>query len=418
MKKLAVVDMMFCWPPDGGARVDLKETVTRLARCYDVRLFAPKVDCIISRGEIDGRLPFDVETIPFTPKDFTGPKITARFRSAVDRFAPDAVFLADGFQMKPWAAKAVEKYPYLLKFYAYENVCLRYNGTFMCGDRSCYRSGLSGRWLDRVFCTLCGSKTLFNDYRSGVKGFSKEFVSSQAYSLRHWIRTQNMLNNARHIIVNNHLLKDILTRVGWNSRVVPGGIDTELFPPQPFRKPDGIVRLGLIGRVTDRYKGATPAVRALNLLHRKNIHAELHLTGEPDKKFGKIPGVVFQGWFSQDKLKDFYQDMDICIVPSVWQEPFGIVTLEAMSIGRPVIASNVAGQREIVTDGETGYLVAPNSAVAIADAVVRCVQCPEKTAEMVEKAGKHVREKFTWDTVVEAHYLPLFRSLCESGKQL
>ena len=411
MKKLAILDLMFRWPPDGGARVDIKEVASRLAGHYHVTLFAPKVNCIIERGEIIGDLPFEIVTIPFEPADFTGPNVAARFRSALNAFRPDLVFLADGFHLKPWAAMACRDYPYLVRFYAYENACLRYNGAFMRGDQSCYNTGLQHRWLDKLYCSLCGTKTVLNDWRSGTKGFPDEFIHARAYSPFHWARTRKMLDGASAIIVYNNLFKNILDRCGWSAEVIPGGIRTENFPFIPFTEFRNPVRLGLVGRIDDTYKGAMTAIRAIDRLHREGIDIELHITGLPDNKLPSLPGVVYRGWFKSEEIHTFYQSVDICMIPSLWQEPFGIVTLEAMCSGKPVIVSNVGGLQEIVMQGQTGLLTAPGSSIEIADAVKLLLQNPNLAKQMAEQANHHARQNYDWDTVLETHYLPLLERL-------
>lgn len=411
MKKLAILDLMFRWPPDGGARVDIKEVASRLADHYQVTLFAPKVKCIIERGEIIGDFPFEIVTVPFEPADFTGPNVADRFQKALHTFRPDLIFLADGFHLKPWAAMACRGIPYLVRFYAYENACLRYNGTFMRGDQSCYKTGLQHRWLDKLYCTSCGIKAFLNDLKSGVDDFPDEFIHAQAYSPFHWFRTRRMLDGAGAIVVYNKLFKSILKRCGWSVEVIPGGISTDKFPFTPFTGFHNPVRLGLIGRIDDGYKGAMTAVRAIGRLHRDGIDAELHITGVPNERLPVLPGVVFRGWIDPDEIQAFYQNIDICLVPSLWQEPFGIVTLEAMCSGKPVIVSNVGGLQEIVMPGETGLLTAPGSSIEIADAVKQLLQNPERTKLMVDQANHHVRHHYDWDTVLETHYLPLLERL-------
>ena len=60
-----------------------------------------------------------------------------------------------------------------------------------------------------------------------------------------------------------------------------------------------------------------------------------------------------------DKIKEIYSKSDIIVFPSVWQEPFGRIAIEAMSFGIPVVGSNVGGIKNIIIDGKTGFLVDP-----------------------------------------------------------
>ncbi|MBN1297558.1 glycosyltransferase family 4 protein [bacterium] len=414
MKKLAIIDLMFRWPPDGGARVDVKEVASRLAVRYDVTLFAPRIRCVIDRGEIEGSLPFTVVPIPFKPREFNGPELERRFRQALAAMKPDIVFLADGFHLRPWVARAIGDTPYFLKFYAYENLCNRYNGTFMRGDRSCYRTGAGSSIIDQTYCTLCGLKTILTDTARGHREMAREYFGARAWQLAHWRRIREMLDSARHIIVYNRLMQSILALHGWKSIVIPGGLDPRHFPYRPPRTPDGTIRLGMVGRIRDEQKGGVVAVRAMSHLRAAGYPVELHVTGNPEDELRYLPGVVFRGWFPHARLTEFYDSVDIVIVPSVWQEPFGIVVLEAMCSGRPVIASRVAGPMDILTHGLTGRLVVPNSVDSLAEQVIECMKQPEQTARIVGEANRVARTRYAWDTVVTEHYLPLVHGIVES----
>jgi len=98
-------------------------------------------------------------------------------------------------------------------------------------------------------------------------------------------------------------------------------------------------------------------------------------------------------------------------VPSIWQEPFGIVTLEAMCSGRPVVASRVAGQMEIIRDGVNGLLAAPQSSLDIAKQVMMYHSDENLMRSITEYAAKDVRENYSWDTLVDRHYIPVIESI-------
>jgi glycosyltransferase involved in cell wall biosynthesis len=75
--------------------------------------------------------------------------------------------------------------------------------------------------------------------------------------------------------------------------------------------------------------------------------------------------VYFTGWLSAEELAAWYQKADILVVPS-WYEPFGMVVLEGMLYGLPIVASNIGGPAEILGDGRTGILVPPRDPAALA----------------------------------------------------
>ncbi|MCD4655599.1 glycosyltransferase family 4 protein [bacterium] len=411
MKKLAIIDLMFTWPPDGGARVDLKEVVSRLAEHFEITLFIPRINCVIERGRISGKFPFNVEILPFEKSEFIGPEVKRRFGQALKKFNPDLVFIGDGYFLRPWVAEAAEDYPTVLKFYAYENLCLRFNGSFMRGDRPCYRTGVSKFILDSIYCSLCGMKFARMNKRSPYPGLYQEYMGARTWHPGYWKRIRRMLDRCREIIVYNEMLRKLLDIHGWASTVIPGGINTAQFPRKAIRSKDGTLRLGVVGRIDDELKGIKYAIRAMSLLQQCGIDTEIHLTGNPDDSSLNLPGVIYRGWFDHDKLHKFYESIDIFIMPSIWQEPFGIVSLEAMCSGRPVVASSIAGQKEIIRHGENGLLVAPQSPEDIVKNVLRYYRSPEFTEKIVNIAELETRKKYDWDRVVDDYYLPLLEKV-------
>lgn len=408
MKKIAVIDLMFRWPPDGGARVDLKEVLTLLSDLYQVKLFVPEFQ---GRGVIDGHMEFAIETIPFTQSTFKGPHLVEVFREKLTAFDPDLVIVADGFQLRPWLAEVVGAYPYLVRFYAYENLCNRDNGVFLRELRPCYRTGLKASVIDKIYCNLCAAKYLVQCIRIGARQMVAEFTGASTWSLAQWQRVKTLLDGASDCIVYNGFLQEFLALKGYHSTVIPGGFNPDNFKKTARRKPDGTLRIGFSGRSNDMRKGAVTAIRAMLKLRQRGINAELHITGEHQSGFPLLPGVNYQGWFTSDTMHRFYENVDIIVVPSVWQEPFGIVTLEAMACGRPVVASRVAGQREIIRHGENGYLAAPQSACDFADQIEACWRSEALTEKIIDTAWSEVHENYTWKTIVERDYLPLISSV-------
>jgi L-malate glycosyltransferase len=150
------------------------------------------------------------------------------------------------------------------------------------------------------------------------------------------------------------------------SAVIPNWVDLVKFPfkPHPAHSP---VVLGLLGQISP-HKGHDDAIEALRLL---GPGFRLIIAGKGDTKYVqslkeraaglpvKLPGFV--------SLPDFFEMIDVLLVPS-WEEPFGIVLLEAMASGIPVIASAAGGPLEIIRAGE-GILVPPRDPRSLANAI-------------------------------------------------
>jgi glycosyltransferase involved in cell wall biosynthesis len=122
--------------------------------------------------------------------------------------------------------------------------------------------------------------------------------------------------------------------------------------------------------------------------------------------------VRFLGWLGDDKLRAAYDRAAVVAVPSLWQEPFGMVGLEAMARGRPVVASDVGGILDWLVDGVTGLLAPPGDVGALASALRRLLADPELRARMGAAGADRVRDHFTADTHIAAieHVNELARS--------
>jgi D-inositol-3-phosphate glycosyltransferase len=185
---------------------------------------------------------------------------------------------------------------------------------------------------------------------------------------------------------------DLAWHLGADPRrvaIIPCGVDVELFRP---RAPaDARARLGLdaehvllfVGRLTP-IKGLETLLRALAVLRSDGLAAarltllvvggtkgdsadgaRLHRLAQD---LGLCPWVDFRGAQPQDALPDYYAAADLCLMPSRY-ESFGMVALEAMASGVPVIASRAGGLAVTVQDGVTGRLVPEGDVAALAEAV-------------------------------------------------
>lgn len=114
---------------------------------------------------------------------------------------------------------------------------------------------------------------------------------------------------------------------------------------------------------------------------------------------GGDPRIRYIGYVSS--VEDVYQTADIVVVPSRWEEPLGLIAIEAAACGRPVVATRVGGIPEIIDDERTGYLVAPQDVGALAARVQQLASDPLLRRRLGETARKHIRENFTTRPVRE-----------------
>ncbi len=176
-------------------------------------------------------------------------------------------------------------------------------------------------------------------------------------------------------------------------------------------KPDAKLVL-YVGRF-DYRKGIETLVRAVNLSQlRSNIHLMICGGSRPGQSDGierdRIEAIVdqlgmreftsFPGRISQQELPYYYGAADVCVVPSHY-EPFGLVAIEAMASGTPVVASDVGGLQFTVVPKETGLLCPPQDEVAFAGAIDSILSIPEWRIEMGQNARTRVEKMFSWDGV-------------------
>jgi phosphatidylinositol alpha-mannosyltransferase len=110
--------------------------------------------------------------------------------------------------------------------------------------------------------------------------------------------------------------------------------------------------------------------------------------------------VVFTGYVSDSDLVRYFQSCDVFCAPSTGQESFGIVLLEAMAAGRPIVASNIPGYDEVVTKDVEGILVEPKNETELATALVRLLADPAKRRKM-GRAGQRKARQYSWDKIAQ-----------------
>jgi phosphatidylinositol alpha-mannosyltransferase len=190
--------------------------------------------------------------------------------------------------------------------------------------------------------------------------------------------------------------------------IVPNGLDVERFA-HPETVPDGVPegrRLLWVSRL-DPQKGFRVLVQAFALLAREHRDLSLLVAGDgrdrhaigalsaPDRARVVMLGAVRH----KDLPSWFYGAADAFVAPATGQESFGYILVEAMAAGVPVVASDIAGYREVVRSGIEGLLVPPGDPAALAEAVSRVLSDPVLAARLSE-AGRMRAAAFGWDRVV------------------
>jgi D-inositol-3-phosphate glycosyltransferase len=236
-----------------------------------------------------------------------------------------------------------------------------------------------------------------------------------------------LMKHTDHIVVSSQREKvQIIWTYGTPSEkisVIPCGVDSHLF--QPRDPSEAKAHLGLpqkkfilyVGRI-DPVKGIDTLLKAMatvkaqlhhpdaihllviggDVTHAVNSHSgELHNLKQLAAQLDIKDYVTFLGAQRQDQLPYFYTAADACVLPSRY-ESFGMVALEAMSCGTPVIASKVGGLSSFIQEGKTGFLIPEDDEKALAEKILRLLHYPSLKDEL----GTYARIRaidYSWQNI-------------------
>lgn len=169
---------------------------------------------------------------------------------------------------------------------------------------------------------------------------------------------------------------------------------------------DDVPLVAAVGRLTEQ-KGWRYLIEAFKQIQAKVPKAHLVFAGDGPARAeletqaaGLGQAAHFLGW--RTDAYNLMADCDVLAVPSLW-EGFGLVTLEAMALGKPIVASQVSALPEIVMDGQTGLLVPPAKAEPLAAALTRLLSNPNQAREMGQRGRARLEKEFTVQRMARRH---------------
>jgi D-inositol-3-phosphate glycosyltransferase len=220
--------------------------------------------------------------------------------------------------------------------------------------------------------------------------------------------------------------------------IIPPGVDTSRFYPIPSDEaraaigvpPSGCMIL-YVGRI-EPLKGVDTLIRAMSIMHQTGALREcpqglMIIGGDPQaspdemnaemarlqalcRELGMEDIILFLGKRDQDFLPYYYSAAEVLVMPSHY-ESFGMVALEAMACGTPVVASQVGGLAFLVQDGITGYVVPDGDPQALADRLIYLIREPQLRRKMGEQAAAYAQE-YAWDQIAN-RILAQYRELLQ-----
>ncbi|MER7045926.1 glycosyltransferase family 4 protein [Streptomyces jumonjinensis] len=218
------------------------------------------------------------------------------------------------------------------------------------------------------------------------------------------------------IAVSEYARRTLVEHLGGDAVVIPNGVDVGFFeraePKAEWQSrsaaaadgSDGGV-IGFVGRIDEPRKGLPVLMKALPaiLAARPGVRLLVAGRGDEEEAVSGLPkemraNVEFLGMVSDEDKARLLRSVDLYIAPNTGGESFGIVLVEAMSAGAPVLASDLDAFAQVLDQGGAGELFANEDAGALAAAAIRLLGDPARRAELRRRGSAHVR-RFDWSTV-------------------
>jgi glycosyltransferase involved in cell wall biosynthesis len=221
-----------------------------------------------------------------------------------------------------------------------------------------------------------------------------------------------------------------------NIRVIPMGVDIDFFSNSSGREmgedrnrsKEKIVLYA--GRLIE-WKGVDSLIKAFPAVLEKQPNTRLLVVGSGPRRADLVSlserlhlrgKVQFEDAVSQDKLASYYSMADVFVLPSVMTdegetEGLGVVLLEAMASGVPVIGSAIGGIPDIIEDGKTGLLAQQKNPVDLAEKINRVLANQDLRRCLSKRGQDSVRERFSWPSIAK-RYLEVFKAVSENKVML
>ncbi|MGD0795878.1 MAG: glycosyltransferase family 4 protein [Dehalococcoidales bacterium] len=241
-------------------------------------------------------------------------------------------------------------------------------------------------------------------HASGGKPWYTMFSPIMKWYLDRWFRKLDgriCVSRPAYNYINKYFPSDF--------RIIPNGIDIHRFNsqvPTIEKYTDGKINILFVGRMEKR-KGFDYLWKAYQRVKKEVPESRLiavgpgtRLRNKYEKRISRceLNDVVFTGYVHYDELPQYYKTSDIVCFPNIGWESFGIVLLEAMSTGKPIVASAIEGFTSVLTDGIEGITVPPRDVEKLAKAILKLIRDEHLRQEMGAR-GKPRAQQFDWSVI-------------------
>jgi glycosyltransferase involved in cell wall biosynthesis len=262
------------------------------------------------------------------------------------------------------------------------------------------------------------SKTLQCLLRIYEKAFGKFIVRNASYVTatspsvsKEFIAKYSELTNKITVIPNGISLKEVRRLIKKNSN--DEHLKKEI--KMKFHIPEDHLIIFSVGRLVQR-KGLDVLIKSLKIVKEKIPNVTLVVAGETYIYLDHFQSIArkenvdvkFVGFIEEELKYQLLKTADIVVIPSL-KEGFGLVALEAMAAGAPIVASNCSGLKDILKHKETALMTTPANDVELASAITRLLD-DTKLRSKISKAGIKEVERYDWNNIVE-RYIKVYESV-------
>lgn len=303
-----------------------------------------------------------------------------KISALLDRIQPDLVHLHIYYgQITSSIIPVIKKrgIPIVQTLHEYKRLCPVV--TMTLHDKPCEKCAGGNYW--NTVINKCNRNNLARSVITALEAYTSKCLT---------------LNSIDHFIAISDFVRDVMLRYGMNPEKITrvyNFLDTTGLTPARQR---GEYFL-FFGRL-EHVKGVMTLLKAM-----KEIDYPLVIAGdgaarlEMERYIEKhgLSHVMMVGFKSDDELHDLIRNSRCVIAPSEWNEPFGLVLIEAFAHGKPVIASCIGGMAEVVDHGKTGLLVSPDNVDELVDVMRQMINNLEKVEQMGKWAFESVKHRFS-----------------------
>jgi len=300
-------------------------------------------------------------------------------------------------------------------------VPVRYNGSVARLNFGPVTASRVGRWVDRgefdvvhLHEPVTPSIALLALWAAEgpiVATFHTSNIRSRAMQAAYPLLRPSLEKIAARIAVSEDARRTVTTHVGGDAVVIPNGVNVERFASAPVRSQwqgrDGAPTLAFLGRIDEPRKGLQVLASAMPEVLASYPGARLLVVGPGDMDAARermTPEVAaateFLGAVSDPDKASLLASVDLYVAPHTGGESFGIVLVEAMSAGAPVVASDLPAFLRVLDGGRAGATFRSEDSAALSREIVRLVADPVARAALAEQGQRRARQ-FDWSVVAE-----------------